>query len=72
MCALYILYLWGGFENADQRLSGLAKVSGSNPSKETFEDILLCEFFAMDHQYYALYGPFQHVNLQSLRRDDKD
>ena len=39
MCALYILYLWGGFENAHQRLTGLAKVSGSNPSKETFEDL---------------------------------
>ena len=34
--------------------------------------ILLCEFFALDHQNYWHYGAFQHVNLQSLRKEDED
>ena len=28
-------------------------------------NILICESFALDHQNYAHYGAFQHVNLQS-------
>ena len=36
------------------------------------ENMLLCNFFALDHQNYAHYGAFQHVNLQSLRKEDED
>ena len=35
-------------------------------------NILLCFFFALDHQNYSHYGAFQHVNLQSLRKKDED
>ena len=36
------------------------------------EDILTCESFALNHQNYACYGAFQHVNLQSLRKENKE
>ena len=36
------------------------------------ENILFCESFAYDHQNYAHYGAFQHVNLQSLTKEDKE
>ena len=35
------------------------------------EYTLICESFAMDHQTYVRYGAFQHVNLQSLRKENK-
>ena len=36
------------------------------------ENILICECFASDHQNYARYEALQHVNLQSLRKEDKE
>ena len=36
------------------------------------ENILICESFALDHQNYAHYGAFQHVNWQSLRKENKE
>ena len=36
------------------------------------EDILTCESFALNHKNYAFYGAFQHVNLQSLRKENKE
>ena len=36
------------------------------------ENILFCESFAYDHQNDAHYGAFQHVNLQSLTKDDEE
>ena len=35
------------------------------------ENILICEIFALDHQNYSYYGAFQHVNLQSSRKEGK-
>ena len=36
------------------------------------ENILFCESFALEQQNYAHYRAFQHVNLQSLRKEDKE
>ena len=36
------------------------------------ENILLCDFFALEHQNCAHCGAFQHVNLQCLRKEDED
>ena len=38
------------------------------------ENILFCESFALDHQNYphSHYGAFQHVNLQSLRKENEE
>ena len=35
----------GGFENVDHGLTGLAKVFGSNPCTEIFEDLVKSELF---------------------------
>ena len=36
------------------------------------EDLVKAESFALDHQNYARYGAFQHVKLQSLRKENKE
>ena len=36
------------------------------------ENVLICEFFALECQNYAHYGAFQYVNLQFLRKEDED
>ena len=36
------------------------------------ENTSFCDFFALEHQNYVHYGAFQHVNLQFLRKEDKD
>ena len=34
--------------------------------------MLLCDSSALDHQDYAHYGAFQHVNSQSLAKEDEE
>ena len=53
-------------------LSLVSSVGESDIKYLQADNILICYSFPLDHQNYSCYGAFQYVNLQFLRKENKE